>query len=51
MAKKICKQVKEDLMKEDFKKYSKLMDKPKYICTKCGHAANEEDSLCKPKKI
>ena len=51
MAKKVCKLAKDDLMKDELKKYVKLMDKPKYVCTKCGHVANEEENLCKPKKI
>ncbi len=51
MSKKICKLVKDDMMKDDTKKYVKLMNKPNYVCLKCGHVANDEDNLCKPKKI
>lgn len=51
MGKKICKLVKDNEMKENTKKYTKLMDKPKYVCVKCGHVANKENSICKPEKI
>ena len=51
MSKCLCKRVKEDFLKEDLKEYKKLVNSPKYICTKCGRVANEKDNLCKPEKL
>ena len=47
----MCKLVKDDLMKEDMKKYSKLVADARYVCKKCGLVSNEEDRLCKPAKL
>ena len=51
MSKKLCKLVSDGILKDDLKAYKKLVNKPKYVCKKCGRVANDEDSLCKPKKM
>lgn len=48
---KLCKLVKKDLLDEDVKAYIKLVDDAKYLCVKCGRVANNEDLLCKAKKL
>jgi hypothetical protein len=47
---KLCKIAKEDLSK-NLEAYIKLVDRGNYLCTKCGRVSNEEDYLCKAKKI
>ncbi|SFN34456.1 hypothetical protein SAMN05660284_01268 [Formivibrio citricus] len=39
------------LGRDDLKKYMKLVDRPEYVCEKCGRAANEKKRLCRPVKI
>jgi len=39
------------LLKKDFDAYAALVDKPHYVCQKCGRAANEKKNVCEPKKI
>lgn len=39
------------LEKEEIKKYMKLVDRPEYVCEKCGRAANDKKNLCRPVKI
>ena len=51
MSKRLCKLVSDGILKDDLKAYKKLVNKPKYVCKKCGRVANDEDSLCKPKKM
>lgn len=51
MSKKLCKLINDGFLDDHTKKYMHLVDKPKYVCMKCGRVANEEDSLCRPKKI
>ena len=48
--KSICSLGKINIEKE-FESLSKLVNKPKHICLKCGRAANEKGNLCKPEKI
>jgi rubrerythrin len=50
MAKKMCKWGQDDIEKK-LKKYSGLVNEPKYVCKSCGRVANEKDRLCKPKKL
>jgi len=47
MSKKLCKIVKKKVTGE----YVDLVNNPKFICTKCGRASNQKDSVCKAKKI
>ncbi len=48
--KKLCKIKSKDIEK-DLKKIAELVDSPKYICGKCGRAANDKKSVCHPVKI
>lgn len=51
MSKKLCKLVKDDILEEDIKAYIEIVGKPKYVCKKCGRAAENEEHLCKSKKM
>lgn len=47
----LCKLVKDDAHEKHFKEYAALVCQPAYICKKCGRAAAEKESLCKPAGI
>lgn len=47
----LCKLVKKDFVKEQFSDYQALVADPEYICKKCGRAAKDAASLCKPLPI
>jgi hypothetical protein len=49
MAKSLCELDK--LLKKDFDAYSALVNQPRFICAKCGRAANQKKNLCEPKKM
>lgn|GEM_PF-2284152 len=49
--KTLCKLVKDDAPEKHFKEYQALVSKPKYICKRCGRAANGKRSLCRPARI
>lgn len=51
MSDRLCKLVKNDILKNDFDDYRKLVKKPTHICEKCGRAANDKKNLCSPKEI
>ena len=44
----LCKLVKKDLLKKNFKEYQELVTDPHFICRKCGRVAKEKQYLCKP---
>jgi len=48
--KSICSLSKSDIEK-DFKEICEIVKDPKYICLKCGRAANQKSNLCKPEKM
>ena len=48
---KLCKMVKKDALEEELKTYLKLVIDGQYICLKCGRVANDENVLCKGKKM
>ena len=45
---KLCKLVKKDFLKKHVKEYEELVLNPRYICGKCGRAAKDAKSLCRP---
>lgn len=45
---RLCKLVKKDYLKKNFKEYKALVMNPKYICHKCGRTAHDQNILCKP---
>jgi hypothetical protein len=47
----LCKLVKSGFMDEHFSEYQDLVNPPAYICKKCGRAAADKKSLCKPVRI
>jgi hypothetical protein len=49
--KTLCEIFKKDMDKDDLRKYASLLSSPKYICKKCGRAANEKERVCKVVKI
>lgn len=48
MSRKMCKMTKSSFKKKDI---ISVGLPAKYICTKCGHFANDDKFLCKPEKI
>jgi len=51
MSKKLCKLVSDGFLEDHTKKYTHMVNEPKYICMKCGRVANDDDALCHSKKI
>ena len=51
MSKKLCKLVSDGFLDDHTKKYTQMVNNPKYVCMKCGRVANDEESLCRPKKM
>lgn len=47
----LCKLVKKDFPEDHMKEYQKLVNKPEYVCKKCGRAANSKRSLCHPVRL
>lgn len=48
---KMCKLCKKGVLKDNFDEYAKLVGNAKFICTKCGRAADNKSNLCKVKKV
>lgn len=46
-AKTLCAFKKDDL-KDNLRKYKKLVQDSRFVCKKCGRAAHQETRLCKP---
>jgi hypothetical protein len=49
MSKTLCELDK--LLKKDFDVYTALVDRPNFVCQKCGRAVNDKKNVCEPKKI
>ena len=47
----LCKLAKNGFLDGHFKEYQALVNPPAYICKKCGRAAVDKKSLCKPERI
>ena len=41
----------EKLLDRDFDAYCALVVPPRFVCQKCGRAANKKKRLCDPKRI
>jgi DNA-binding transcriptional regulator WhiA len=48
--KEICKMKSEDL-ESSLKEIKKMVNKPKYICSKCLRAAKKKSYVCKPLEL
>jgi rubrerythrin len=44
----LCKLVKRDYLKKNFKEFQELVTEPLFICRKCGRVAKEKQYLCRP---
>ena len=49
MTKHLCKL--SQSVKKNFDTIAGLVDRPRFICTDCGRAANEKKRVCEPKRI
>ncbi len=49
--KRLCKQVKHDVLEEDLDGYKKLVVNPTHLCVKCGRVCNDPGLLCEPEPI
>jgi hypothetical protein len=49
MAKKLCKLKKK--LTQDFDTYVLLVHEPRFVCAKCGRAANKKKNLCTPQPM
>ena len=49
--KPMCKLAKEGAHEEDPEGFFAMLDTPRFICMKCGRAANKKKNLCDPKKV
>lgn len=47
----LCKLVKKDFLKKHLREYKELVKDPIWVCRKCGRAANNMESLCKPARL
>jgi len=49
MSKELCKLKKQ--LKSDLREYTLLINHPRFVCQKCGRAANKKKNLCSPVKL
>jgi hypothetical protein len=49
MTKHLCKL--SQSVKKNFETIAGLVDRPRFICTDCGRAANEKKRVCEPKRM
>ena len=49
--KSLCKLVGDKILKKDPGTYKKLVERPAFLCLKCGRAANQKKNLCDPTKL
>jgi len=49
--KSLCKLVDDKVLKKDLDAFKKLIEAPKFVCLKCGRAANHRNNLCDPVKL
>ena len=49
-SKTLCKWDKDEI-KDRFKELKKIVAQPRFVCKKCGRAANKEEFLCKPEEL
>lgn len=47
----LCKLVKKEYMVKHTEEYQQLVKDPRYFCLKCGRAAHDKKSLCRPHKM
>ena len=51
MSKHMCKLVKEEFHLKKTRQFTKLVDKPQFVCKKCGCVSNKKTHLCKPVEL
>jgi hypothetical protein len=49
VTKHLCKLCKS--LKKNFETIAALVDRPRFLCTDCGRAANDKKHLCDPKRL
>ena len=49
MSKELCKLKKQ--LKGNLREYMLLVNQPRFVCRKCGRAANSKKNLCSPIKL
>ena len=51
MGKCLCKLIDKKVLKDDPGAYADLISKPRFVCLKCGRAANHKKRLCDPEGL
>jgi transposase-like protein len=51
MAKHMCKLIKEEFHLKKTGKFKKLVEKPHFVCKKCGRVSNKDTYVCKPVEL
>jgi hypothetical protein len=49
--KKMCKLVKEHVLRDEPEVFMKLSADPSHICLKCGRVSGKKKRLCEPEKL